>query len=449
MKRPFSLPAVLMKADRFLLVAAFGFSMLPSPFQVFLYLSFFLYLLYFFAVPGRKTVVFGKWDIALAVLLLSGLINVFFADYKISALEGCGVFLVYFLVYLFFMNFPADAPFYGKIAFAVSLSLLLVCGFALVHHFLILKTIVIPLPWGGVYSIEVIGTDVPGRPIISILQHQMMAGNMIAILSGFIMTSLLVRFREMKLAVRVYLILVLGVAFTVLALTYARGAYLFIAVSLATLVILSRRMKLLIPLVVLALVVLFIPSEKIRNTLKDPLHTTSIPGRLLQYRAALEMYPRSNWLLGIGFLNFRFHYAKDYNNSDGFEGIRGEPPVTNGIRKLGPMEEPLIGNMPIPYVHNVYLSLLVETGLIGFTAFFAFIIISFIVSFRHFRAHGDLPSLQALVLIPGFLANSLFDNLLYTVPAGLLIWAILGLSRNPSLIDGWKTEKIPEGKKHE
>jgi O-antigen ligase len=94
-------------------------------------------------------------------------------------------------------------------------------------------------------------------------------------------------------------------------------------------------------------------------------------------------------------------------------------------------------------VHNVYLSLLTETGALGFLSFFVFIALIFVSSFKNYFRNRDLPSLQALVLIPGFLANSLFDNLLYTVPAGILIWVLIGLSQNRSLLNG-HTDEIKE-----
>lgn len=433
------------EASKIALIGAFGCSMLSTPFQILLYVSFFLFLAGILLNVKNARLTAGKRDIALAVFLASCLITVIFSGYKVSALSGCGVFLIYLLVYFFLKNIRLDGKFLDKTVTAVAVSLTVVCGFALVHYLVIRQDISIPLPWGGTLQLIPSLVFAPGRPIMSILQHPMLGGNMIAILATFLASALVFSFRKISTGRKIFLSVALAIALVTMTLTYSRGAFLYVGVALIALALFTKRFRILIVLLAVTLVFLFLPNEKLHQTLRDPLSSPNIQGRMLQYQASLEIFSRSNWVTGIGLLNFRHYYLDGYAGNPDFERFANGEILTNNMVRLGPLSERIIDNMPIRYVHNVYLSLLAETGIVGFLSFFAFIVMSFAVSWKSYFRNRDLPSLQALVLIPGFLANSLFDNLLYTVPAGILIWVLIGLSQNRSLASEPKEEIKEKG----
>lgn len=104
---------------------------------------------------------------------------------------------------------------------------------------------------------------------------------------------------------------------------------------------------------------------------------------------------KDNWLIGVGLVNFKEYVPSYYGN----------------------------------YLHNLYLSVLVETGILGFLSFIALISVALYRSFRNvILSRVDYLKLGAFVSVICFLLHGLIDNTMYVVSLGMMFWFLLGLS---------------------
>lgn len=439
----------LVRAADFLMAAAFFLCLFASPFQALFYASLVL------SAAARK---FGARDVPgpraarmpdlfLAVFLVTALTGALTARYRISSLEGLAVFAVYAVVYGLTRSYPMDERIYRRVSCAAGAGLLLAGGFALLHYFFIRAPIRFTVPFFGTLDFPATMNMGANNPLISILQNSSLGGNILAFLVTYLSGYLFGRARARDLKVREWAFYVpaLLTGLTALVLTNTRGAMLFVLVSFVTLLVLYRKYVFLAVPVVLAAVILLLPNEKIRQTLRDPLDSPNMRGRFLQYRAGMEILLERNPFWGIGLRNFQYAYLENYSGEPEFERFPGGEIVTNGPpKKLLFLEEYRIENMPVPYIHNLYLSLVVETGVIGFLALMLFWIRTVLLGLRDFRRQNDPVAATTVAALAGFFANSLFDNLLYTVPFAVLLWWLTGLSRNRALKETWRTTQSYE-----
>jgi O-antigen ligase len=121
-------------------------------------------------------------------------------------------------------------------------------------------------------------------------------------------------------------------------------------------------------------------SKSIKKYLKSEEHTsgrqTSIEERLTIWDGSVEIV-KSNPYLGVGFGNWKIHYAGNTN----------QPTRAKS------------GRLVIAKAHNVYLEILSETGIIGFSLYCLFLISISLIVFR-----TNLNNSSALLLGAGFFA---------------------------------------------
>lgn len=188
-------------------------------------------------------------------------------------------------------------------------------------------------------------------------------------------------------------------------LTKTRSALVTAVISSLFLLIFNKRWDFLLFFTALsASGFIFLPGalQRFENLLKvakgiyvpDP----GINERLKMYRFSIQKFcsaslPRK--FFGYGLLNFRPIY-NEYN---------------------GKNPHPYIGGPGTPYIHNVYLSFLFETGIIGFS----FLLYTFVHLFLRCNNLGK-------AILIGFAVNSLFDNLLGVLHIGSMIFAFLGMN---------------------
>ncbi len=394
----------LLKSSRVILLTSFCLTILATPFEFFLYVSIPLYFVYFIFTKQYKKIILEKTDFILISFLLITIISAVIAGHRLDAFEGAAVFLIYFIVYFYFKNLEIDSPFYDQLLRAIALSTIIWCGFALFHYYIIKKEIIIMIAGKKIISILSIHPWLTGNPIISILQHPALGGNLIAVILTFIISFIAVRFKSLNLADKILFILAFLVSSYTVVLTYTRSAWIFIAVVLIISVLFTKKYKIFSFILLAGIILAFLPNEKIRSTLKNPLNSPNVAGRILQYKAGMEIFSKSNILFGTGLLNFQYDFTRYYSNDMNYENV--------------------------PFIHNNYIAVLVETGILGFLSFFGFLIFTLVLLIKENYKNWSAARLNAAVFICGFLVNSLFDALMYSVPIALFLWIAAGLALN-------------------
>ncbi|MEN2998639.1 MAG: O-antigen ligase family protein [Brevinematia bacterium] len=188
----------------------------------------------------------------------------------------------------------------------------------------------------------------------------------------------------------------------VMVLVLSNSRSFLILAPLATLAVLyfSRQHKSIFVFTVVSISVFVILLGYISNFIIERIKLifewkdyTSLFNRLDAYGLGLNLF-QTNPIVGIGLINFKEHVA------------------------------PYFGN----YIHNLYLSILVETGILGLTAFTSLLAVSLHKAIKNLVAKFEITKLGYMVSIFSFLTHGLIDNTLYVVPLGLLFWLFLGIS---------------------
>ncbi len=397
MKRDF-----FFKASAFSLSAMFFCSLLAVPFQFSLYASLFCYAIS--VLKRRENIFVVKPDLSetlFIIFFLTTVITTATANNKFNAMEGFLAALLYLLVYWYFKIFPVSWKQYRLWMNLISASLIIFCGFALLHYTVF--PVDITLFPGMVFSPT--NPQLSDRPLISIFQQPAVAANLIVIPLLFVLCFLTLRFKELTWVERIMGAAAIMIDFLTIVATHNRGSLLILSAGIITTAVLSRKFQVLLLLALFGFLIACLPNEKFQNTLSDPINSPNMPGRFLQYKAALDVFTHSNWLTGIGILNFQDVFREKY------------PSLKENIS----------------YIHNNYLSLLIETGILGFLSFFGFLGLSLVKLGKICWKKANPAALTAFGLAVGFLLNSLFDSLFYVIPIALLILIGLGLGSNEKL----------------
>lgn len=209
---------------------------------------------------------------------------------------------------------------------------------------------------------------------------------------------------------RVSVYLIAGLLIGCLLLTYSRGGWLGFIFASLTLIILSRKFKLLILLAIFVLTLIFAPVIKQKNIFSFDIETSQImtensstrsivwhdADRFRVWGTAFRMV-KENPFLGKGLGTFMDYFAR---------------------------YEPLL---IVQYAHNCFLQLWAEAGIFSLISFLLFVSSLLWRGIRKFRQNKDFILLGLICGMVGFLVHSFFDTDLYSLQISVLFWLILGL----------------------
>lgn len=423
-----------------------------------------LFLFLFIVYLKRFRESFSLEDILFYVFILFSSIPILVAKNKEVAIGGVLILILYYIVFYVGRNFNIRV---GLFFVSISLGFVILALFGVVFYVFPNLSLLVRL--GNINLIEI-------PPPLTFLNDNVVRSNSITpspvLYSSAVLYSipLLVSmvlwlyrnssktfFEKLLLALTIFLIGV--VTFT----SGSRSIFFLAPIGFALVLLMFRKYKELLVFVVLftlatVLILSYSPlSQRIESAVKMT-DTSSLVNRFDSYEMSLEILFLKNWLIGVGLVNFKEYVPSYYGN----------------------------------YIHNIYLSILVETGVLGFAAFIALISVILYKAFRNvfnkkifdifrgifdtfkdiFKAIGnilnrgifdtfkdifdsfvnifnknifsnvsDYLKVGAFVSVICFLIHGIIDNTLYVVPLGIMFWFFLGLSCNKTISTDEKLER--------
>ena len=393
-----------------------AFILLPSMALPFLGLMLVTAILYFIVCRVNPFGKLEKADYLIIVFILISLISAAVSANPGSAFGGSAVFIAYFLAYIVAKNLDFSREYQTLTVQILSISLFCWLGFSLYHYLFLHAPLIIELFGTPVLNLSYGQNEL----LISIFQYGSMGAYLTAIAAYFIFHNLVFHSINMSLRSKLFAFATVALAGIVIYLTGGRGALLFLGLGLGISILMARRWLWLTGLLICGLILIQIPNRKIQQTLVNLTNFGNIinlTGRLNQYNAALEIYRTHNSLIGVGLVNFKDYYKRDY--ADAYKAD------------------------PVEFVHNGYIGILTETGAFGVAAFYSYVLLMLVLSIRSYFRKSESRERETLttVMMFGFLTISLFDSLMYNAPIGLFFWLFLGLSRQDSFFRRRSEEK--------
>ncbi len=212
--------------------------------------------------------------------------------------------------------------------------------------------------------------------------------------------------------------LLLGLIGVALVLTFIRGAWIAVVVSLLVLgmargALRFRQLLFTIPVAAGAILLTFTPALERLQQAADP--TSTLFGRLEVWRLALDWWLASpiNMLAGVGMKAFEYYY------------ILLAGPTTAGL--YWRREAYLLGSRP----HNEVLGFLLDVGIIGTAALLATLFILARLAWRVYRRVEDrelrLVALAFLIGFAGLVIGAIGDNVFSQPSVAVYFWIMAGL----------------------
>jgi O-antigen ligase len=212
--------------------------------------------------------------------------------------------------------------------------------------------------------------------------------------------------------------LLLGLIGVTLLLTFIRGAWIALVVSLLVLGAMRgslrfRQLVFTIPVAVGVVLLTFTPALDRLQQAADP--TSTLFGRIEVWRLALDWLLASplNLLAGVGMKAFEYYY------------ILLAGPTTVGL--YWRRESFLIGNRP----HNELLGFLLDVGVVGTIALIIVLVIMVRLALRIYRQSQDydlrLVALAYLIGFIGLVVGALGDNVFSQPSVTVYFWIMAGL----------------------
>ncbi len=217
---------------------------------------------------------------------------------------------------------------------------------------------------------------------------------------------------------RLGLSLLLGLIGIALLLTFIRGAWIALVVSLLVLGFMRgslrfRQLVFTIPVAAGAVLLTFTPAMERLQQAADP--TSTLFGRVEVWRLALDWLLTSplNLLAGVGMKAFEYYY------------ILMAGPTTAGL--YWRRESFLIGNRP----HNELLGFLLDVGIIGTIALLVVLFILARLAVRIYRRSQDhelrLVALAFVIGFVGLVVGAMGDNVFSQPSVTVYFWIMAGL----------------------
>ena len=332
------------------------------------------------------------WPLALTGFIVMAVMTTYSRSDKVSWLLESGLRLAIVLIFATAIASYGEAE---KIILAAGWSLLPAVGCGIYQMLINGRGPVADL-FSGKSEPSAVSFEWTGRPF-STLSHPNLFGFYCAIVSAMLFPVI------MRSAYGLRRKTAAGLAFLgVIGLlsSGSRGAWMGFAAAIAILTFMGYlRAKYLLAGIALVALILYALSAL---NLAGLAHASDFgeeatEGRIEAWWAALLMFA-NHPLIGIGWMNFPSLLPSviDWRNGAGM------------------------------HAHDIYLSLLAETGLIGFILFFAPIVIVFRGSAK--RCRSDMAALAGLLGLTVFLVHGLVDEMFYAPQAVLAFGVALGLA---------------------
>lgn len=172
-----------------------------------------------------------------------------------------------------------------------------------------------------------------------------------------------------------------------------------------------RFLMLLLPIFMMFVLAQY--SSKWKETLTNPTKQFTIADRIHQNQYGWKLW-KEYPITGVGLMNFRYFYDQ-----------YGDPI----IKKLKP------GHSRIEFLHNIYLSILVETGVFAFLGFCIAIILFMYYLYKNKLYFG-------LYFLTGVLTSGLVDGWLFVLRFSLMMFIILGFSSRTNTHSSFKKNSL-------
>lgn len=380
----------------------FVISFMMLMFSQLLVIPILLFLFLFIVYLRRFRESFSLEDIIFYVFILLSSLSILVARNKEVAIGGVLILILYYIVFYVGRN----ARIREDIIFiSTSLGFVMLAIFGVMFYFfpefsLIVglgKANIIEIPSSLIFTNDGIirSTSITPNPVIysSVVLYSIpILVSMLLVLSSSFSRSF---------DVRLFLLLAL-VVFLIGVVIFTSGSRSVLLISPIGLILvflmLKKNRQILISTV---LFVIIITPVVIFSGILDRIESiftltdySSFLNRLDAIKLSLSIL-KDNWLIGVGLVNFKEYVPSYYGN----------------------------------YLHNLYLSVLVETGILGFLSFITLISVALYRSFRNvILGRVDYLKLGAFVSVICFLLHGLIDNTMYVVSLGMMFWFLLGLS---------------------
>lgn len=206
--------------------------------------------------------------------------------------------------------------------------------------------------------------------------------------------------------------IVLIAAYLCMVLTFSRGAWLGLAISILIVFLFSKEKPYILAVIFITLL-LVIPEL-------DAVLTRINPG-----------------LLSDDSSNIYRHYLW----TTAFDTFKQNPIFGSGLGSFGfslPSHSK-VGGYLVSHAHNIYLQLLAELGLLGFIAFFGYLISIVYTAFKVFR-YSLCPQTRSFALgamagLIGLLVHGTVDATIYLPQLSVFVWIIAAVVKNMGNLD--------------
>lgn len=245
--------------------------------------------------------------------------------------------------------------------------------------------------------------NIPNRAFSTLYNPNVLGSYLIVIISvaltGFLCTE--------KKRSRLLSSAIIIVSFLCMMLTFSRGAWLGLAVSIAIIFVLGKERPYILSMIGLTILVAVPEFPKILSRINLDFLSNDSSNIYRRYLWKLaEQTFTENPILGTGVGTFGFSL----------------PSHTKAAGYL------------VSHAHNIYLQILAETGLFGFISFFGYIVLGMYVAYRVFRQSScrqtRAMSLGIAASSAGLLVHGAVDATLYLPQLSIFVWIFMAVVRN-------------------
>lgn len=340
-------------------------------------------------------------DYLFFVFLFFSSVSIFVAKEKIFAVGGVLILLIYYFFFYVGKNWDID---FRLLSGILGVSLVILSIFGVVFY--VFPNFSFYLKIGEANLVEI--PSAKSFSVNGIIRSPSITPNPVIFSSAFmyvlpiVLSGLLKFFSDRRFIMFLLFIFLVILGFSVIVFSSSRSfLVLFPIVVLVTLFLYKRYDLIFIFFaMIFFIIVIFwgtLEGSVVQRVIMifDYQDYASFFNRLDSYNIGIRLI-KDNFLFGVGLVNFKFYVPKYFGN----------------------------------YIHNLYLSLLVEVGVLGFISFVSTVFVSLYKVFKSLALDFNPIRVSFLVSIFTFLIHGLIDNTLYVVSLGSLFWLFLGMSLN-------------------